>query len=445
LYRLLQYSHHEGGIEMRSTIKLAFVTSLASLVITSVANSQPGQLDASFGGDGKVTTDVTAGGDFASEVVIQADGKIVVVGGARWENNPRFALLRYNPDGTLDTTFNGDGKVTTNFTRREDGAWAVAIQPDGKIIAAGDAGLRTGNSRFAVARYNADGTLDSSFGGDGKVTTQFTRADDPVAGIALQADGKIVVSGGAAWNTRHANFALARYNTDGTLDMGFGDGGKVTTSFTRGRDFANEVLVQSGGKLVAAGYADYPRTNGGSRFALARFETDGALDPTFGGDGKVTTDFTHRNDVVLDLALQADEKIVAVGIASSDGSNSKFALARYAADGTPDASFGGDGKVTTDFTLGYDQAEDVALQPDGKMVVGGATAGLGGRFVVARYDASGVLDSSFNGGGIAATDFTRHDDFAFGLALQTDGNIVLAGGSGWGGSNPKVAVARYAG
>ena len=392
-----------------------------------------------------MTTDVTPSGDFAADLAIQADGKIVVVGGASWDKNPRFALLRYNADGTLDTTFGGDGKVTTNFTRREDAAWGVAIQSDGKILAAGDAALRTGNSRFAVARYNSDGTLDSTFGGDGKVTTEFTRADDPVAGIALQADGKIVVSGGAAWNTLHANFALARYNTDGSLDAAFGGDGRVTTSFTRGRDFANEVVVQGDGKLVAGGYASYSRTNGRSRFALARYNADGTLDMTFGGDGKVTTNFTRRNDVVLDLALQPDAKIVAAGISASDGSNSKFGLARYNADGMLDASFSGDGKVQTDFIAGYDQAEAVMVQPDGVIVVGGATAGFGGRFVVARYDTGGALDSTFNAGGIATTNFTRHDDFAFGLALQTDGNVVLAGGSGWRGSNPKVALARYFG
>jgi uncharacterized delta-60 repeat protein len=424
---------------------LVLLLGLAGLAITSAASAQAGELDPSFGGDGRVATDVTAGGDFAAEVAIQADGKIVVVGGARWERDPKFALLRYNADGSLDTTFGGDGSVTTNFTQREDAAWAVAIQPDGKIVAAGDAGLRTGNSRFAVARYNADGSLDTSFGGDGKVTTQFTRGDDPVAGVALQADGKIVVSGGAAWNTRHANFALARYDTDGRLDASFGGDGRVTTSFTRGRDYANEVVVQADGKIVAGGYATYSRTNGRDRFALARYNADGTLDPTFGGHGKLTTNFTRRNDVVLDLALQPDGKIVAAGISASDGSNSRFALARYDAGGTLDSSFGGDGKVETDFTGAYDHAEAVALQPDGKIVVGGATAGAGGRFVVARYDTSGNLDSTFTGGGIAATNFTRHDDFALGLALQADGKFVLVGGLGWGGSNPKVALARYLG
>ncbi len=430
---------------MRRTIMLALVASFSGLFLTSTAHGQPGQLDASFGGDGKVTTDITAGGDFATRVAIQPDGKIVVVGGARWEKDTRFLLLRYNGDGTLDTTFSGDGKVTTNFTRRQDSAWGLAIQPDGKIVAAGDAGLRGRDSRFAVARYNADGTLDSTFGGDGKVTTQFTRADDPVAGVALQPDGKIVVSGGAAWGTRGGNFALARYNTDGKLDMSFGGDGRVTTDFARKGDFANAIAIQADGKLVAGGFATYSRAKGRNRFALARYSANGALDLTFSGDGKQTTNFTRRNDPVFDLTLQPDGKIVAAGVASWEGSNPNFALARYSADGTPDSSFGGDGKVTTDFSAGYDRAYDVDLQSDGKIVVAGATAGLGGRFVIARYDTSGDLDDTFNGGGFAATNFTSHDDFANGLALQGDGRFVLVGGSGWGGSNPTVALARYLG
>jgi uncharacterized delta-60 repeat protein len=433
-----------GGIVRRLSV-CGLAASFAGLALTSAAYGQPGQLDPSFGGDGKVTTDVTTRGDFAAEVATQADGKIVVVGGARWERDTRFVLVRYNADGTLDTTFGGDGKVTTNFTSRLDAAWDVAIQSDGKIVAVGDAGFRTGNSRFAVARYNTDGTLDTSFGGDGKVTTQFTRHDDPVAGVALQADGKIVVSGGANWGGGESNFALARYNTDGTLDATFSGDGKVTTDFARRGDYANAVVVQADGKLVAGGYATYSRTNGRNRFAVARYNAEGTLDTTFSGDGKQTTDFTRRNDPALDLTLQLDGKIVAAGISNSDGSNPNVALARYNADGTLDASFSGDGKVTTDFTGGYDQAYAVALQPDGKVVVGGAAAGLGGRFLIARYDTSGALDSTFNGGGFAETDFTRHDDFVYGLAVQADANFVLAGGSGWGGSNPRIALARYLG
>jgi uncharacterized delta-60 repeat protein len=421
------------------------VASFFLLAFPSAAGAQGGALDSSFGGDGKVTTDVTVRGDFATEVAIQGDGKIIVVGGASWEKNPKFVLVRYNADGTLDTSFGGDGKVTTDFTRREDAAYGVAIQADGKIVAAGDAGLRTGNSHFALARYSSDGTLDTSFGGDGKVTTQFTRKDDPVSSLVIQSDGKIVVAGAAAWNGTNGNFALARYNADGTLDTGFGGDGKVTSDFGGRREFANAIAVQTDGKLLAGGLVRFSKTAGRGRFELVRYNVDGTRDMGFSSDGRLTTDFTRWHDSVQGLAVQVDGKIVAAGVAGYGGSNPNFALARYDQDGALDATFGGDGKVTTNFTAGYDEAWDVELQPDGKIVAGGDTAGEGGRFAIARYDTNGALDVTFSGDGRAVTNFTRHDDFAYGLALQADGDALLVGASGWGGPNPRIAAARYMG
>jgi uncharacterized delta-60 repeat protein len=250
---------------------------------------------------------------------------------------------------------------------------------------------------------------------------------------------------GAAWNGTNPNFALARYNSDGTLDPSFGGDGKVTTDFGRRHDYANALAVQADGKLLAGGLTRFSRSAGRTRFALVSYNADGTLDSGFSSDGKVTTDFTRWNDSVQGLAVQADGEIVVGGIAGNGGSNPKFALARYNAGGGLDATFGGDGKVTTDFTAGYDEAWDVELQPDGKIVAGGDTAGLGGRFAVARYDTNGALDGTFSGDGRTVTNFTPHDDFAYGLALQADGNVVLAGGSGWGGSNPRIALARYFG
>jgi uncharacterized delta-60 repeat protein len=430
---------------MGRTTMLALLMSVAGLVITSAASAQAGQLDTAFGGDGRVATDVTARGDMATSVAVQADGKIVVAGGAGWNRNPRFVLIRYNGNGTLDTSFGGDGKVTTDFTRAEDAAWGIAIQADGKIVAAGDAALGTGNSRFAVVRYNADGTLDTSFGGDGKVTTQFTRHDDPVAGLAMQADGKIVVSGGAAHDGPNSNFALARYNSDGTLDLTFGGDGKVTTDFVGRHDFANAVAIQTDGKVVAAGLAGFSRTHGKGRLALARYKPDGTPDSGFSSDGKLTTNFTRGDDSVQGVAVQSVGSIVAVGIAAFATSNATFALARYTQTGILDGSFGGDGKVRTAFNGNAAYAYDVVLQPDGKIVAAGVAAGLGDRFAIARYDTSGALDGTFSADGTRLTNFTSQSDFAYGLAQQADGNLVLAGGSGWGGSNPKVALARYLG
>jgi len=413
------------------------------LAAVAAAHAASGALDSTFGGDGRVTTDLSARGDFAGAVAVQADGKLVVAGSAAYDTrDPKFALSRYNADGTLDTSFGGgDGRVTTNFTNREDAVYGLAVQPDGKIVAAGDAGFRTGNSRFALARYNGDGTLDTSFGGDGKVTTNWTSGNDPVSSLLLQPDGKIVVAGGVAHNGRNPRLAVARYEADGTLDATFSGDGKVTTDATAAKDYANAVALQADGKILAGGIGQPRHVRG--VFELVRYNANGTLDTTFSGDGALTTNFTRRDDSVQGIVVLSDTDIVAGGIAGYGG-NARFALARYNADGSREAAFGGgDGKVTTDITAGLDEAWDIVLQPDGKVVAGGDAAGRGGRFAAVRYLTDGTLDPTFGASGKAFVNFTRRDDFAYGLTQQTaDGNLVLAGGSGWGGSNPKFAVAR---
>jgi uncharacterized delta-60 repeat protein len=419
---------------------------LLSAAVVHPALAAPGDLDTSFGGDGKVTTDFTSRADAAFDVALQVDERIVAAGGSAFDGtNPKFAVARYNTDGTLDTSFGGDGKVTTDLTSRADAVFGVAIQADQKIVAAGDAGIGGANSKFGVVRYNVDGTLDTSFGGDGKVTTDFTSRLDSVAGLAIQTDGKILVSGGSGVDGSNPKFALARYNTDGTLDTSFGGDGKVTTDFTSRLDFANSVAVQDDAKIVAAGLA---RPSGSrAKFALARYNIDGTLDTSFGGDGKVTTGFTSAADSAQKVVIQGDSKLVAAGIAGSLGSNPKFAVARYNTDGTLDTAFGGDGKVTTDFTSRFDGAFGAGLQADGKIVAAGES-GLGGagsnpKVALARYNIDGTLDTAFSGDGKVTTDFTSREDFSRGVAIQTDGNIVLAGGSGLGGTNAKFALARY--
>jgi uncharacterized delta-60 repeat protein len=416
------------------------IVGLLGLVIVAAAYAAAGGLDPSFGGgDGKITRDISARGDFAAAVAVQTDGKIVVAGSALYDTtDPKWALARFNGNGTIDKSFGGDGKVFTNFTGGEDAVYGLAIQPDGKIVAAGDAGLRTGNSKFAVARYNDNGTLDTSFDVDGKITTNFTTGDDPVSSLVLQPGGEIVVVGGAAQNRANPKVAVARYLPDGSPDPAFGGGdGKVTTDLSARKDYANAVVLQNDGKIVVGGLAAVS----GSRasFELIRYKQDGSLDGTFSGNGKLRTNFTARDDSVQGIVVRSDLKIVAGGIAGSGGSNAKFALAYYQPDGTLDTAFGGDGKVTTDITGGYDAAWDLVIQPDDEVVAGGEASGAGGRFAAARYLADGTLDPAF---GTVTVNFTTKADFAFGLARQVDGNLVLVGGSGWGGSNPRFAVAR---
>ena len=235
------------------------------------------------------------------------------------------------------------------------------------------------------------------------------------------------------------SFALPAYAAAGDLDPTFGVGGKVTTEFSSSQGFVNTVAWQTDGKLVAAGESGASGSN--PRLALARYNADGSLDTTFGGDGEVTTDFTSKEDFATAVAIQSDGKIVAVGESGGGGSNPKFALARYNADGSLDTSFDADGKLTTDFSQGEDLAWTVAVQLDGKIVAGGDALGDNPTWALARYSIDGSLDTSFGGDGKVTTDFTDGYEAAYGVAIQADGKIVAAGPSGC--CPPEVAVARY--
>jgi uncharacterized delta-60 repeat protein len=250
--------------------------------------------------------------------------------------------------------------------------WALFLR---RIVIGGRAGVSGG--RFALARYHSNGRLDRNFSHDGKVATDFSPRDDPAFGLALQADGKIVAVG-QAFQFPHGQWALARYNPNGTLDPAFSDDGKETTDFTAGDDdWANNVVIQPDGRILAGGGAAFIGTD----FALARYETDGTLDSTFGGDGRVRTNLGGDFDEARDLALQDDGRIVAVG----ENRFGNFAVVRYNPDGLLDASFGGgDGKVSTPLMRAFDTANAVSIQADGKILAAGV-AGEGSRFGLARY------------------------------------------------------------
>jgi uncharacterized delta-60 repeat protein len=384
------------------------------------APAAPGSLDASFSTDGIATTAIGTDSTSALAVGLQSDGKIVVAGSATNDGiNHFFAIARYNSDGTLDTTFDTDGIVTTIIPgTTSSSAAALGLQTDGKIVVAG-----TADGNIALARYNSDGGLDTTFDTDGIVTTTTIGTGSSALALGLQTDGKIVVTGNATIGGVE-NFVVVRYNANGSLDTTFDADGIITTSIgTSSNAFA--LAMQSDGKIVAAGKADSGATE---NIALARYNTGGSLDTTFDFDGIVTTAFA-ANSVAFALALQPDGKIVVAGNAGGE-----IVVVRYTSSGALDTTFSTVGFVITPIGI-FASASALALQSDGKVVVAGTADA---EFVLARYNSNGTSDTSFGSGGIVTTAIGTSAS-ASALALQSsDGKIVVAGSS-----DGSIALARY--
>jgi|GEM_PF-2072753 len=378
----------------------------------------PGDLDPTFGGNGRVMTSLSGGDSSGTGLAIQNDGKILLAGYSRINNDADFTVLRYKTDGTLDAGFNGIGYVRTNINGDSDNGSSVAIQEDGKIIVAGKVIAPGASFDFALIRYNSDGSLDLSFNTTGKVVTDFG-GNDHANSVTVQADGKIVIAG-----ETDNDFAVARYNPDGSLDPGFGTGGKVRTDFGRS-DRGIDVALQADGKIVVAGSSN---DSVGTFMALARYSMDGSLDMTFNAIGKLAIDPSGRGGAAQGVALQTDGRIVIAG--STADLSGDFAIVRTNSDGSLD------GVATTDFG-GDDSATSVVVQADGKIVAAGITVRNGNRdFALARYNPDGSPDTAFHGGGVTS-DFTLYD-YCYGVAIQSDGQIVV-GGNTFG----SFTVARY--
>jgi uncharacterized delta-60 repeat protein len=409
-------------------------------------------LDTSFGNQGKVTTAIGKAADIGNSVAIQTDGKIVAAGKSHNGTNWDFAVVRYLANGVIDQTFGGTGKVVNLVGTGNDVGNGVAIQKDGKIVVAGET-YNGSNLDFAVVRYNTNGSLDTSFGGTGKVTIGYIDStygndihDDYACCVALQGDGKIVVAGLAGgyynYNGTGDDIAVVRYNSNGTLDTTF-SGGRVRTNIGGGsfgsKDVARSVTVQGDGKIVVAGDHNDSYT-GTTFFALARYNADGSSDNDFGGFGIVTTRISDNlyggKCVGRSMALQKDGKIVVAGQLLA--SNYDFAMARYNTYGTLDTSFNSTGIVKTDFGNGDDDGFGVAVQADGKILVAGMSVG---DFGLARYNTNGTLDAAFGSAGKVKTDFGSGFDSGTCIALQSDGRIVVAGKSS--NNTDDFSLARY--
>ena len=417
---------------------------LALLVGPAADAGPPRALDPTFGTHGKVVTDF-GHEDAIYGLVVQPDGKIVAVGDdySGYGANDSFALARYTKAGALDPTFGLGGKVTTEFGHPSSWARAVALQRDGKIVVAGGTYSAATGTDIAVARYDAHGSLDGTFGTAGEVVTDLGGSIGSATSLLIQPDGKIVVAGltrlPGSYDEHPPDFVVARYTTSGALDPTFGTGGVVTTGFQPGfSDIPSGVALGPGGKIVAAGTGLPGGASGPGVIDIARYNPNGALDPTFDGDGMLVSAPSSDNGATGGVVVQPDGKVVVAGYAFT--SFGGMMLARYTAAGDFDPTF----DLTT-APPGY--AEALARQPDGKLVVVGTTAVSDSdeEFVVARFGRSGAPDRSFHGGYVV-TDLGGWDQ-AQGVALAPDGKIVAGGVSGrltdLGIDQQNFALARY--
>jgi len=378
----------------------------ASFIAAAMASSAiaaDGDLDTTFGDGGFRLSGILDGyASLTSGMAVQPDGKILLCEG-EGTTVLDFYVARFTADGAVDTSFSFDGHTTIDFGGNDDVCSGIAVQPDGKIVVAGTSTPHNGtNGDFAVARLNSDGTLDTAgFGnGTGKSVVAFDLGDnnaDTAAAVALRPDGRIVVGGSAATASNGLDFAILQLNTDGSRDTGFNLTGRVTVGFdlagsTTKNDAAQRLLIDAGGRIVAAGFADHGLP-GGLDMAVLRLLPNGQPDPDFNADGRATLAFDlggangANSDQVVGMAIDRQERIVLTGAADSsttshtdpNTANNDVAVARLLPDGSPDMTFGIGGKTVIAFDLapnGVDYGIAILEQGNGRLYVAGTAIGL---------------------------------------------------------------------
>lgn len=432
---------------LRIILSICLTTTISALAFGADSTIGSGR-DPTFGRDGIVTIS-TVDSTGAEGIALQPDGKIIAIGFSSDRNyRTKFVTARFNHDGTLDQSF-GEGGVVLTAIGANGHASTIAIQSDGQIVVAGYSVTNATTGGITLVRYHTDGTLDRTFGRKGIAVPPIGSRFGAASAIAIQSDGKIVIGGGMNIDG-FDDFAIARYNPDGTPDSTFGNGGLVTTAIDKGGDSVSAVAIQPDGKIIAVGRGKGDEKN---HFALARYHSDGTLDPTFGTQGVVKRPIGKGDSFAHALVIQPGGKIVVIGDSSTDPAERYqytpvFSLARFNQNGSIDQSFGTDGEVTTSIGNGTSLASSAAVQSDGKIVVAGSAVkavidhGRVHKIIVARYTSDGVLDKTFGAGGSATTEVGLGTDTANAIAIQSDGKILTAGISR-NGTHSDLVLVRY--
>ncbi len=401
-------------------MKNLFLSFFTAISIATLA--QPGTLDSDFSSDGKLLLTPSGVSDAVRAVVIQPDQKILLAGQDYSSNLYSMIVTRLNTDGTKDAGFGSGGDFVRGYgSGNHSRLWATALQPDGKIIVGGH---WRGNSVGVVGRLLANGTMDSTFGVNGFVTHLFGAVQSTVYAVAVQSDSLIVTAGSSTDGfLPNVDFSIRRYKPNGTPDSSFSVDGLVSTDFFSGEDIAYAMEITADNKILVCGTAK-AAVGTATLFAAARYNFDGTLDVDFGNNGKFSISLSTSQDVAYGLAVQPNGKIVLAGTG--------FSLARVLrlnANGTVDSTFNNVGHTSFSWIRGNSNnvARAVNVQPDGKIVVAGYGEKDTAYFCVGRLQANGRMDSTFGVNGMNTTTFLDGGARAYCAALQSNGRLVAAG------------------
>lgn len=410
---------------------------LLQLACPLVLTAQAGSFDPSFNGVGYNITAIGNNDDLAQTLWLQPDGKILVAGESHSGASIDAAVVRYNADGTLDASFGTGGKVTyVASLNYYETLKAVFTGSDGKITAVGYYFSPSFTFEIFLLRLNSDGSLDATFGTNGFLTVSISTGSDQANAALIQPDDKIVITGNYDNNGNIDAFVL-RLNYDGTVDATFGGGdGVVSLAAGSGSDYSNAIALQADGKIVIAGKT-FSSSN--SDFLVARLLSDGTPDNTFSSDGIATMNI-NGNDSGFAVAVQSDGAIVVCGEAF-DGSSFNVGVARFTAAGAADNTFSGDGKLSTAVGGSYDGGYAVGIHENGKIIVGGLyAASTSDDMMLIRYLSNGSLDASFGSNGIAKFNL-GFNEAIYALHIKATGRVLVAG-KATNGSNADFMVAQ---
>ena len=418
--------------------RVILISALAAmLTLPRISWSQinlPGTLDSTFGVNGKVMTAFNSNACIARAVAIQSDGKIVVAGESSNGTSNQFAIARYNSNGTLDNQFGTGGKTTISFGSGNSVARAISIQSNGYIVVAGSYQTPV-QTNFAVARLTNTGQPDASFGSGGKTQTSIVPGFNTAYAMAIQPnDGKIILAGVSFDTLNNGDFALVRYNPNGTIDPYFANGGKVRTSLGTTWDQINAMALEPGTrKIVVAG-----RTS--NAYALARYDSAGFIDNTFGSNGISTYTMFTQSEIINSIYIDGSNRVVAGGT-SQIATNVDAVVLRFLSNGSIDNSFGANGVSLNDFG-GIDILS--AIAPQDEYIVGAGSFTIGGvsNFLTLRMDTLGTLDWLYNGSGFNFTSFPGNSGVSA-IAVQPSNKYMVAAGFYASGAVNNFAVARY--